>query len=421
MQKITQRHVTYLALFPLLLLLAACVAPPAIPPDSGAESTSAEASDQPASAPAQNLTDGCIEAYDPSFDYFPDKAALEYSEGLKVEYFNNYKVVTVLNPWRGAEESFRYLLVQCGTPPPEGFEDAQLIEVPVKRFTALSTTVLPGLDVLGLLDRLVAVEEFDYVNTTSVRQLIEKGVLAEVSEGGILNVELVLAQEPDLVMTFAYGSPEWDAHPKLLEAGLQTAITADYMETSPLGRAEWMKFTALFFNAEAEAEVIFSQKVARYTEMAALAQGLSNKPTVFTGINRGDSWRVSGGQSYLARFLADAGADFLWADDDSTGSIPLDFEVVFDRAAGADFWLPNAGGWQMLEDITADDERYAELAAFQNGTIFNNNARLNEFGGNDYFEAGVANPDRVLADLIAIFHPDLLPDHELIFFRQIDE
>ena len=415
-------------ILPLLLLLfwllASCTAPtisPTISEEPSSESTITATESQTTDTLGQNLTDGCVESYDPSSDYFPEKTELLYSRGLTVEYFNNYKVVTVINPWRGADESFQYLLVQCGTPAPEGFDNAQIIEVPVQRFVGLSTTILPGLEEMGLLDRLVAVEEFDYVNTEAVRQLIDDGSLVEVSDGGALNVELVIEQEPDLIMTFAYGSPKYDAHPKLLEAGLKTAITAGYMETSPLGRAEWVKFTALFFNTEAKAEVVFNQKAERYNEIAALVKDLSVKPTVVTGVNRGDEWRVSGGQSYFAGFLRDAGADYLWADDDSTGSIPLDFEAVFERAADADFWVPNTGGWQTLADVAAADERYTELAAFQNGTIINNNARVNEFGGNDYFESGVANPDLVLADLISVFHPDLLPDHELTFFIQIDE
>lgn len=420
MQNDSQRKYYPLLLFLLVCLLTACVAP-TVSTTTDDESAVTVASGETDTVSTRNLVTGCVETYDEAVDYFPDKIELLYSEGLTVDYFNNYKVVTVLNPWRGAEENFQYLLVQCGTPIPEGYADAQVVEVPVNRFIALSTTVLPGLTELELLERLIAVEEFDYVNTTAVRALIDNGTLAEVSDGGALNVELVLEQDPDLVMTFAYGSPEWDAHPKLLEAGLKTAITADYMETSPLGRAEWMKFTALFFNAEAEAQAIFAQTAEQYEEMATLTAEITERPTVLTGINRGDAWRVSGGQSYFARFLRDAGADYLWVDDDSTGSIPLDFEVVFDRAANADFWVPNTGSWLTLADVAAADERYTELAAYQNGMIINNNAQLNEFGGNDYFEAGVANPDMVLADLIAFFHPELLPDHEPLFFLQIDE
>ncbi|MCC9075400.1 ABC transporter substrate-binding protein [Litorilinea aerophila] len=411
--------------WPALLLLAAlvsaCVAPVATPtaPEAPA-ATPAEAPPQAAAPVEANLTDGCVEEYDPAVDYFPEKIELTYATGFTVEYANHYKVVTVLTPWQGAEQSFQYVLVQCGTPAPEGYDPSQIIEVPVGRLITLSTTVLPHLEALGVLDSLVAVEEFDYVNTPAVRERIDAGTVQEIGASAEINTERVLELEPDLVLTFAYGDPRYDTHPKLLEAGLKVGLIADYMETSPLGRAEWLKYVALFFNREAQATTHFQEIAERYQAIADKVAQVEERPTVFTGINRGDSWRVSGGKSYFARFLADAGADYLWADTDATGSIPLDFEAVYARAADADYWLPNAGRWQTLEDVRNEDPRYADFAAFQNGRIYDNNARVNQWGGNDYWEGGVANPDIILADLVKIFHPELLPDHELTFFRQVE-
>ena len=200
---------------------------------------------------------------------------------------------------------------------------------------------------------------------------------------------------------------------------MPVALTAGYMETTPLGRTEWLKATALFFNREAAAEQVFGKIAASYAEMAALASTLAERPTVLVGIARRDSWRVPGGNSYFARYVADAGGRYLWRDDDSTGSIPLSMESVFEQAVDVDIWLANTGGWFTAADILAADGRYASLAAVQNGSVYSNNAKLNDWGGNDYWETGVANPHLVLADLIKIFHPDLLPEHELIWFHQL--
>lgn len=404
----------------LAVLLVACTpVAPADAPTAPETTSSTEAGAAEASAPETNLTDGCVESYDESIDYFPQKTELNYAEGLEIEYFNNYKVVTVLNPWASSEEIFQYVLVQCGTPAPSDYPDAQTIEVPAQSIVALSSTVLPGLVSMDLLEQLVAVEEFDYINTTAVRERIDAGTVAEIGSAPGMDMELLLELDPDLVVTFAYGSPDYDAHPKLLEAGLPTVITADYMETSPLGRAEWIKFTALFFNQEEAAAQHFAETAERYEELAEIAANTEERPTVLTGINRGDAWRVSGGNSYFAQFLEDAGADFLWSDNDSIGSVPVDFEAVYERAADADYWLPNTGTWHTLADVAAEDPRYEGFAAYENGAIYNNNGRVNEFGGNDYWETGISNPEMVLADLIAIFHPDLLPDHELVFFQHV--
>ena len=118
------------------------------------------------------------------------------------------------------------------------------------------------------------------------------------------------------------------------------------------------------------------------------------------------------------RYLADAGAAYLWADEEAAGNVPLDFEVVFDRAAYAEFWL-NPGIWKTQGEAMAEDERYTGFAAMQNNMMFNNNARLNEHGGNDYWESGVISPHLVLADLIRLFHPTYLSDHELYYYRRV--
>ena len=368
--------------------------------------------------PTVNLTDGCVQNYAPDVDYFPEKVTLRYAEGFTVEYHKNYKVVTVTRPWRNAKTMFRYLLVQCGTPAPEGYDDALVIQVPVKRIVTLSTTHLPALSKLGLLDRLVGVGNFKYINSLDVRALIDAGFLTEVGSGAKVDVEKVVALQPDLVLTFGIGNPERDAHPKLLEAGLKVAINAEYMESTPLGRSEWLKFVALFFNKEKDSERIFNGMVRRYEAVRSTAEKAAERPTVFAGYMYKGTWYMPGGQSYAAQFLRDAGASYLWADDETAGSIPLDFEAVYERAADADFWV-NVGRAKSLKDLSEADERYTQFKAFQKGNVYNNNKRLNKWGGNDYWESGLANPDIVLADLVSIFHPDLLPQHDRVYYQQL--
>jgi iron complex transport system substrate-binding protein len=204
----------------------------------------------------------------------------------------------------------------------------------------------------------------------------------------------------------------------LIVAGLKTVVNAEWLETSPLARAEWGKFIAVFFNKEADAEALFAKTVQQYDEYAALAAGVTEKPTVFTGSDYQGTWSMPGGNSFAATFLKDAGADYLWADDTSTGSLPLAFEAVFEKAQSADYWV-NVGYFFTPDDLLAADARYADFAAYQSGNIWNNDAITSANGGNDYYESAVAHPEIVLADLIKIFHPELLPDYELVYYRQL--
>ncbi|PJF44634.1 MAG: ABC transporter substrate-binding protein, partial [Phototrophicales bacterium] len=354
-----------------------------------------------------------------------DKVQFNYAESVSVEYFNHYKVVTITQPWPGAEEAFSYVLVQCGTPTPEDYDNALIIEVPVKRVISMSTTYLPHIVRLGVLDTLIGVDTAAFASTPEVVELAEAGELIEVGSGSAVNVELVLEAEPDLVLTYGSGFADYDAHPVLLEAGIPTALNADFTETTPLGRAEWLKYTALFYNQEAAANELFDSIAQNYEELAAQLANLPDeeRPTVLTNTIFGDAWNATGAQSYAGRFIYDAGARLVLEDvegvAESNSTVPLDPEVVFFEGADADFWLVNAFGVFSLEDLLSQDERYADFLAVSNGGVYSNIGRIGPNGGYDYYETGVIEPDVILKDLIAIFHPELFPDHELVYYRQL--
>lgn len=365
----------------------------------------------------------CATEYDATVDYFPAKAEIEFAQGFTVEYFNNYKVVTVTRPFPGAGETdiYQYVLVQCGTPVPEGFDDAQILTIPLDSAIAMSTTYLPHFTTLGLLDALVGVDGGFYVSTPAVIEKYAAGELVEVGYGSEVNVELVLESEADVVFAAASGAADYDAHPKLIEAGVPVAINGDYAEVSPLARAEWIKYTALFFNAEVNAELYFDGVAARYAELQAVTANAENKPRVLWNSFSSfiEAWAIPGANTYVGVLLNDAGAEIVLGEQAPDISVNVSFETVVEAGVDADIWIPVAYGVSTLNDLLATDERYAEFAAFQSGAVYNTDGRVNVNGGNDYFENGVNEPDVVLADLIAIFHPDLLPDHELVYFRQI--
>jgi iron complex transport system substrate-binding protein len=435
----------------LVAVLAACaVPPPPAAPQAAAPTTTAQASPvevaptPTGAAPVAEPTLGgiafttpmpktarrlsfnpteCITAYNAEVDYFPEKVAVKQASGLKIEYFNNYKVVSVLNPWRDAKEQFQYVLVQCGTPAPTGIaglEKAQIINIPINTIAVMNTTNLPMLDAQGLLDKLVGLDSFLYASNPKVREMIAADRLTELGEGGQVNIEKAIELKPDLVMTSGSGFPEYDAHPKLIEAKIATAVDGSYMENTPLGRAEWSKFVAVFFNTEGKAQASFDEISAKYEAVATKAKAATTKPSVLLNMPYKDTWSIPGGASYPARLLADAGASYAWSEDTTAGALPLKFEEVLNKSSQADVWLLNAfGAFPDSKAVTALDPRYAEFSALKNGNTWNNDLKVNENGGNDYYETGAARPDLVLADLVKIFHPELMADHAFVFYRQV--
>jgi iron complex transport system substrate-binding protein len=342
---------------------------------------------------------------------------IRYSKNLKVEYRGNLTLITVSNPWPGATTGFHYLLKPRGTATPEGYTDYQVVEIPIGRMVALSSTYLAFIDQLDLTRELVGFSDLSRVHSVKVREASLKGRIKEVGQGSNLLVETILDLEPDIIFTYATGGFR-DAHPKLLEAGLKVGVCAEYMESHPLGRAEWIKFIALFYDKGQEAERLFNIVEARYLQLARLTKNVSKRPTVITNVPFSGRWTVSGGNSFIARFLKDSGADYVWKETTQDGGIPMDIELVYDRGLNAEFWL-NTSVWTSLAQARRSVPRMAGFASLQAGNLFNNNKRMNEAGSNDFWESGMMKPDVILADLIRIFHPELLPDHELYYYRQL--
>lgn len=380
----------------------------------------------PAAAQDSNLTDSCIDNFESGVDYFPHKAEILDAALLTVTYHDFYKVARVDEAFAGAQP-FEYVLALCGAPhpPADNFADnAQFIDVPVDEIVSLSTTQLPALSMLGMIDQLVAVDSGFYISTQEVRDKIAAGDISEIGFGAEINIELALELDPDLALTYGF-NPDTDAHPVLLEAGIATALDASWRELSPLGRAEWLKFPALFANQEARANEVYATIRAEYDSVRELAADVAqaDKPRVLlnTFLAYADAWHIPGADTYVGRLMNDAGADLPLSKPGSTVSQPYSSETVYEYALDADIWLLETFGVSTSGDLLAIDSRFADFAPFQSGDVWNNNLDENENGGNNYYEWGVTNPQLVLADLVAIFHPQLLPAHEFAFYRRIGE
>ncbi len=372
-----------------------------------------------AQAPTTNLTTECVTAYDEQTDYFPEKVTVEAASGFTVEYHNNYKIVTVTTPWQGAEAPLVYVLVQCGTTAPEMTDMTNMIEVPVKSVVSMSTSFLPHLTTQNLLDKVVAVDTALYTSNKAVIQSVADGTIVEVGGGGGstgVNVEKMIELQPELVLAQRFNNDD-TAYPAMQQAGLTVVIDSDFLDATPLGVAEWGKFISMFFNTEGLAQKSFAEVNDRYEQVATLAKSADSQPTVFANTPFGGTWYMPGGASYVATLIRDAGADYLWADDETTGSISLSLEEVLDKAGDADYWV---NIYQTTaSELLGLDERLDEFAAFKSGEIYTNNGRVNANFGSEYYEGGYANPDVILSDLVKIFHPDLLPDYTLYFYGKL--
>ncbi|MGB4573130.1 MAG: ABC transporter substrate-binding protein [Rectinemataceae bacterium] len=340
--------------------------------------------------------------------------------GFSIDYGQGYKVLSVPTPWPGATRGYRYVLYPRGSSRPAGVKGDRFIQTPVRTVVTFSTSYLPAIEAIGGIDSIVGVDSAAFVYSPAVRERIGSGKTVETTKNWEPDIERMIALKPDLVLSYGMGN-EWDTHPKMEAAGLPVVIMAEWNEADPLARAEWAVFIAAFYDKEAEARASFDRLAADYGKIKALAATARDRPSVLVNGPFQGVWSVSGGGSFMARLLADAGAAYLWASDTSTGGLNLSVEAVFSKAANAKYWLNPSLQAARISDVVAMDPRFAALAAVKSGQIWNNNARLSPGGGSDYFESAVMRPDLVLADMAAIFHPELFPGHRFVYYRKVTE
>ena len=292
------------------------------------------------------------------------------------------------------------------------------VKTPVSSVACLGSVFVGVLNNLQLLNYITAVDNADFIYNTIIKKKCIENTIQQLSKNGVLNIEQTLVCNPQVIFANPSGDPKKDFDARLLKANIIPVVCADYFENNSLARAEWAKAFALFFNKEQKADSLFSSIEEKYLQLKNLVDTCKYKPTVFTELKTGDVWFVAGGKSNVAELLKDAGATYIFNHNDKSGALALNMEQVISKAVNADYWL-NLHYSNTVADILKQDKRYEVFNAYKKRNLYNNNAAVNETGGNAYWEQGLNHPDELLADMIKIFHPTLLPNHTLKYYKQL--
>jgi len=342
-----------------------------------------------------------------------------HAERFRMEASGGLRILRVLDPWQNSGGvQFTYVLGPGNSIVPDSLQEYPFIPVPVSRVVAMSTTHLAMISALDREASVVGASGTGFIYNSRLQDLVRKGRIREVGSSQGVNFETLVSVRPDVVFVYGVDGSLLPAVEKLEELGLRVVYCAEYLESHPLGKAEWIRFFASFYGLEAAADSFFLRIREQYAQLRSMAEEAGHRPSVLLGLPWKDTWYVAGGESFAAGLIRDAGGRYLWDDLETAEAVPLDLESVYARAVGADIWI-NPGAAASLEELVGFDRRFGSLPALQSGKVYNNNARMSPEGGNDYWESATVRPDRVLADLISILHPEILPDHSLFYYREL--
>ncbi len=341
---------------------------------------------------------------------------LTYAKGFTVQRSGDYKKITIQNPYKNASKKYTYLLVPKHLEIPKHDPETQIIRTPVERMVVTSTSHIPLLELLNVEKTLVGFPNTDFISSKRTRKLIKDKTLIDLGKSESINTEILLDLAPELVMSFAVDKPN-KTFTNIKKMGIPIVLNGDWLEETPLGRAEWIQLFGAIYEKEKEADSIFKKIETDYNKAKATATSANTRPTIVSGSIFQDVWYLPAGESFIATYFKDAKTDYLWKDSKGTGSLSLSFETVLEKGQHANFWI-GCSLYETKQALAAGSIHYKKFDAFaQNTYTFAN--RKGETGGLVYFELGPIRPDLILKDIIKITHPELLPEHKLFFFEKL--
>ena len=335
-----------------------------------------------------------------------------YAEGFRVSYTDAGCLVDIQDPQREESQSFHYLLVPAGSKPAQFPEGYTALEVPVSRVVCMTSLQLSNFICLDELDRVVGITSTRHLFNPEMKERLADGRTAKIGIEGNFDNEVILGLDPDLILISPFKRGGYEA---LKGVDIPLIPHLGYKETTPLGQAEWIKFIGLLTGEEEKANAVFAGIEERYNALKALTADVAERPVVLSGELHGGNWYVGGGRSFLAQIFRDAGGAYFLPDDENSGGLNLDFETVYSQTANARYWriVNSYNGTFSYDALKAEDARYADLNAFREKGVVYCNMREKPF-----YENMPVQPDVVLADLIHIFHPELLPaDYQPVFYE----
>lgn len=345
-----------------------------------------------------------------------DTIPLHYSSNLSLIDYEDCIVAQLRNPWDTAKILHTYVLVDKNQPLPQELPQGTLVRTPLSKAVIYSSVHCSLLKDFGALNSIGGVCDLKYIKLPEIEEGCRNGTIADVGDGMNPNIEKIIDLHPDAILLSPFENS--GGYGRVEKLNVPIIECADYMETSSLGRAEWMRFYGLLFGKKTEANAMFAAVERNYKDLQELVKPISFAPSVMCDLKTSSTWYTPGGNSTIAKLYSDAGANYIFREDTHSGSLPYPFEVIFEKGQQTDFWLIryNQPVDKTYGELEKEFAPYAGFRAFKERNIYGCNTNRVPF-----YEETPFHPDWLLKDLIKIFHPSLSEGYELRYYNKLAE
>lgn len=344
---------------------------------------------------------------------------IRHAEGFSIDYYKEFTKVTINNPWSNDQKPYAvYHIYKSKEITNKILErDRFAISRPVSSLIVNTFSYFEFLDLLGELEIVTGVTDGFRIYNPSILGKIERGTIKDLGDPFNPNIEKTIELNPDAVISSAYAQSDSYSE-RILTTGVPVIYSLEWMENTPLARAEWIKMIAAFFGKGDLANSIFNDIESRYFSIKKKVEEIESPKSILAGDNFQGTWYLPGGKSFNAELFRDAGLSYLYENNDQSGSIGLDIESVLTQFSNTDIWF----GCEVnsYNQLMNKDNKYRLLGPVKNKNVFNYHNRTTALGGNDYFESAIANPDLMLSDIVKAAYPNLLPNYSYNYVKPLN-
>ena len=340
-----------------------------------------------------------------------DTVIFRYAENIRILKFKNYTKVELRNPWDTLKTLHTYILTDRNNAKNSNLPEGTIVRTPLENAIVYSSVHNSLIAEIGGIESIAGVCDIQYIKHPQIKAMYEKGVITDCGSSMSPDIEKIIDLNADAVLLSPFENS--GGYGRIESIGVPIIECADYMETSPLGRAEWMKLYGLLTGREQEADSLFRSVENEYLSLKQIAKDVTNRPTVISELKYSSAWYVPGGKSTTAKMIDNAGADYIFSYTTESGSVPMSFETVLDKGQKADFWLIKYNQKQdkTYSELKKDYSPYTNFDAWKNKRIFGCNTSYVNF-----YEETPFHPEALLRDLIIIFHPEIMKDEKTRYF-----
>lgn len=344
---------------------------------------------------------------------------IKYAEGFSIDYYKEFTKVTINNPWDANEKPYaEYFIYKTKEGKNRVIENGKYAMFsPISSLIVNSFPYFEFLNLIGELEVVTGVTDGFRIYNPTILGRIERGIIKDLGDPFSPNIERTIELNPDAVINSAYAQSDGYSE-RILTTGVPVIYSLEWMENTPLARAEWIKMIAAFFGKGNLANSVFDDIESRYLDIMKKVEGVERQKTILAGDNFQGTWYLPGGKSFNAQLFRDAGLNYLYEQNNQSGSIGLDIESVLSYFGKTDIWFGcESNSYNQLINI---DNKYRLLKPVKTKNVFNYHNRTTALGGNDYFESAIANPDLMLADVVKAAYPNLLPNYSFSYIKPLN-